>query len=191
MALTAPTEDTRWRGRCRCKYCAPRNRLLYLNAGEMEGEKLVPIPALTMYGYLPAGSHDCTLDDVEADFAGNPHRIQLLADLRRFLHWLATVHDLALPYYVDGSYTTSKPNPSDIDFIIDISNATQLQIGTAMTLYAFHRDQIKADFHVDFLPYHPGAGKDLRAFFQYVRTEELNQRKLPIDTRKGILRIVP
>lgn len=151
----------------------------------------MPIPALTAHGYLPVGAHDCTLDDVEANFAGNAHRTQLLEDLRRFLDWLITTHGISLPYYVDGSYTTSKAHPSDIDFIIDISNATPLEIGTVMTLFAFNRSQIKADYRIDFLPYHPNASNDLRAFFQYVRTEELNRRNLPIDTRKGILRIVP
>jgi hypothetical protein len=112
-------------------------------------------------------------------------------DLRRFLQWLSATHGLDLPYYVDGSYATGKALPSDIDFIIDISNATRQEIGIAMYLYAFQHDQMKTDFRIDFWPYHPGASNDLRQFFQYVRTEELQQRRLPADTRKGILRIVP
>lgn len=171
--------------------CIAAYRLFYLNTADEPGEIVVPIPALTANGYLPVGAHDCTLDDIEANFTGNPHRAQLLNDLRRFLHWLSTEHGLDLPYYVDGSYTTGKAHPSDIDFIIDISDATPVQIGMAMNLYAYQREQIKADFRIDFLPYHPGAGNDLRQFFQYVRTEELNQRKLPSETRKGILRILP
>lgn len=166
-------------------------RLLYLQRDSVQGDMLVPIPALTTDGYLPVGAHDCTLDDVETRFAGNPHRVQLLNDFRRFLQWLRITHGLDLPYYVDGSYTTRKALPSDIDFIIDISNATQQQIGTAMYLFAVEQSQMKANFRVDFWAYHPGASNDLRQFFQYVRTEELQQRRLPADTRKGILRIVP
>jgi len=150
----------------------------------------VSIPALTTDGFLPVGAHDCTLDDVEAEFAGNPHRAQLLRNLRLFLQWLSRVHAIELTYYVDGSYATGKAHPSDIDFILDISHATTAQIAVALSLYAHQRPQIKNDFHVDFLLYHPGGGNDLRQYFQYVRTEELHSRKLPLETRKGILRIV-
>lgn len=191
MAPITTFTPAKWPFRSRGQRCARRSHLLYCPIGAAEGGRIVPIPALTPDGYLPPGAHDCTLDDVEADFTGNPHRIRLMDELRRFLTWLDTVHGLALPYYVDGSYTTSKTTPSDIDFIIDITHATQVEIGKALYLFSMEKDQIKTDFHIDFWLYHPVAGNDLRAFFQYVRTEELNQRKLPIDTRKGILRIVP
>jgi hypothetical protein len=54
-----------------------------------------------------------------------------------------------------------------------------------------HQEEIKSNFKVDYWFYHPRADKDLRQFFQYVRVEELQQRQLPPNTRKGILRIQP
>lgn len=147
------------------------------------------IPALTVDGYLPAGEFACNLGEVEAAFGINDHRAELLNKLREFLVWLSDDHDLDLPYFVDGSYTTAKDVPSDIDFVLDLTNATDEQIGSALTLFTFHQAMIKQTFKVDFWFYHPDADKDLRQFFQYVRVEELQRRQLPPDTRKGILRV--
>lgn len=151
----------------------------------------MPIPALTADGYLPAGEFDCDLSDVEHAFGINEHRAELLRKLREFLLWLRDNHGLELPYYVDGSYTTAKDVPSDIDVVLDLTFATDQQIGITLTLFTLHQVVIKQTFKVDFWFYHPGAQKDLRHFFQYVRVEELQQRQLPPDTRKGILRIQP
>ena len=151
----------------------------------------MPIPALTADGYLPVGEFDCELVEVDAVFGITEHRQALLAKFREFLLWLRDEHGLELPYYVDGSYTTSKQVPSDIDFIIDISDAADNEIGTVLNLFTFQQAHIKEIFKVDFWFFHPDAQRDLRRFFQYVRTEELQQRQLPPETRKGILRLAP
>lgn len=156
----------------------------------MSGGDGVPIPALTADGYLPSGEFDCDLGEVENTFGINDHRAGLLDKFREFLAWLRD-QGLDLPYFVDGSYTTAKDAPSDIDFVLDLTTASDVQIGIALTLFTFHQVAIKQNFKVDFWFYHPEADKDLRQFFQYVRVEELQQRQLPPDTRKGILRIQP
>ncbi len=156
----------------------------------MQGDG-VPIPALTADGYLPAGEFDCDLVEVQLTFGLTVHRAGLLEKLRQFLAWLRDQHGLDLPYFVDGSYTTSKAVPNDIDFVLDLTTASDLQISSALTLFTFQQANIKRDFKVDFWFYHPEADKDLRQFFQYVRIEELQQRQLPPGTRKGILRIQP
>jgi hypothetical protein len=151
----------------------------------------MPIPALMETGYLPSGEFHCDLVELRNTFGVNDRRTALLAKLDAFLGWLRNTHGLDLPYFIDGSYTTSKPYPGDIDFVIDLSNATDEQIGTALVLFSLHQAQIKQDFEIDFWFFHPNAQKDLKQFFQYVRIEELQQRQLPPETRKGILRISP
>jgi hypothetical protein len=163
--------------------------VLNFASGSKKGGGRVPIPALTPDGYLPVGEYDCDLGEVEDAFCGNGHRAGLLSKLREFLTWLRDGYGLDLPYFVDGSYTTAKDMPNDIDFVLDLTNADARQIGVTLTLFTFHRAEIKQTFKVDFWFYHPDADKDLRQFFQYVRIEELQQRQLPIDTRKGILRM--
>jgi hypothetical protein len=150
----------------------------------------MPIPTLNKHGYLPPGAHHCTLEEVEATFNANEHRRKLISDLKRFLDWLKTAHRLNLPYYIDGSFTTGKEFPSDIDVVLDGSNATAEEIVRTLLLVT-KRPEIKAQFRIDFLPYFPGCPHDLRDFFQYIRTDELNNKRLPPQTRKGILRILP
>lgn len=151
----------------------------------------MPIPALTADGYLPAGEHLCNLAEVQAVFANNEHRQNLVDNFHRFLDWMHQTHDLVFPYYVDGSFTTAKQLPSDIDFVIDLTGAPTDKVRRALDLWSMGRATIKENFKVDFWPYFPGANNDLRAYFQYVRIEELQERQLPMDTRKGILRVVP
>lgn len=151
----------------------------------------MPIPELTETGYLPSGEFHCDLTELRNTFGVNERRTELLAKLDAFLVWLRGTHDLDLPYFVDGSYTTFKAYPSDIDFVIDLTTATNDQIGTALRLFSLHHDEIKQTFEIDFWYFHPDAPKDLKQFFQYVRIEELQQRQLPPETRKGILRIAP
>ena len=151
----------------------------------------MPIPALTTEGYLPSGEHMCNLLEIEEAFCHNDHRTDLLDKLRRFVTWLREHHTIDLPYFVDGSYTTAKEHPSDIDFVLDLTHANDQQIGAALTLFTLHQAQIKEDYKVDFWFYHPDAEKNLKHFFQYVRAEELQQKQLPRETRKGILRVRP
>lgn len=51
-------------------------------------DKSTPIPVLNPDGLLPAGIHDCTLDELKAAFGrfqGNAHRPRLFAMLEKFL----------------------------------------------------------------------------------------------------------
>ena len=89
------------------------------------------IPAWTAAGYLPAGEHLCTLDEVQQSFATNEHREALLERLHAFLDWLVATESLSMPVYVDGSFTTNKPKPSDVDVVMDLAQATNEEIGKA------------------------------------------------------------
>jgi len=150
----------------------------------------VAIPALTAAGYLPAGEHLCTLDEVQQSFATNEHRQGLLKRLRAFLDWLAATESLSMPVYLDGSFATSKPKPSDIDVVMDLEQATDEEIGKAMRVFQ-HHDWVKKEFLVDYYPYFRTANYDLREYFKYIRVEELQQKQLPKESRKGLLRIEP
>jgi hypothetical protein len=147
----------------------------------------MPIPALTPAGHLPAGEHICNFTEFENTFAHNDHRSFLLGKLKDFLEFLSS-RGLRLPYYLDGSYSTDKLYPRDIDFVLDCSGATGQQVRDAFGLMA-SQVEIKAEFYVDFWVYFPGAPSDLRAYFQYVRVEEMQAKNMSIGSRKGILRI--
>ena len=45
----------------------------------------MPIPELDAHGLLPAGVHDCSLEEMTAKFAWNDHRERMVRSFARFL----------------------------------------------------------------------------------------------------------
>lgn len=80
----------------------------------------MPIPDLNEHGFLPEGIHDCTLEEIGARFGrfqSSDRRIRLFEKLRE-LFVEERRAGLAIEIYVDGSFTTSKTEPGDIDLVI-------------------------------------------------------------------------
>src|SRR5579871_4142680 len=79
----------------------------------------MPIPDLDENGLLPAGIHDCTVQEMEERFGRvrvNSHRHELFAKLQAYIEELRA-SSLALYVVVDGSFATEKARPNDIDII--------------------------------------------------------------------------
>ena len=71
-------------------------------------------------GCLPVGIHDCTIEEVVAQFGqfqGTDKRVRLAGDLVRYYEEL-TQAGIALALIVDGSFITDKDAPGDIDLIL-------------------------------------------------------------------------
>ncbi|MBI5802097.1 MAG: hypothetical protein HZA92_15410 [Verrucomicrobia bacterium] len=80
----------------------------------------MPIPALDEHGLLPAGVHDCTLEEVRLRFGrfqGSDVRGRLFARLAELLSELMR-SELVASVVVDGSFVTAKPSPNDVDLLI-------------------------------------------------------------------------
>jgi hypothetical protein len=71
------------------------------------------IPGFTKEGFLPPGIHQTTLDEFEKRFANTIWRKDLFGCLLKLIADLKAVGCKAL--YIDGSYTTNKRLPNDID----------------------------------------------------------------------------
>jgi hypothetical protein len=97
----------------------------------------VPIPPMSEEGFLPVGVHECTFAELQATFGQNrwkadpdserqrqvhcPQRERLCAKLEEYIGALAAAGlevDVVVDIVVDGSFTTTKPDPSDIDLIV-------------------------------------------------------------------------
>lgn len=151
------------------------------------------LPALDEHGFLPAGHHDCTLEDIRETFCYSPERQKLFDQLLQYLDdWRSS--GLRVPVYVDGGFATRKPQePKDIDVVVDI---TQLDLRDPAVTAAIQRllDQktVMQTFRVDVYPYHAGlptGTNDLRAFFSYVKAPQRLALGLKDDFRKGLLRV--
>ena len=82
----------------------------------------MPIPELTQDGWLPPGEHLCTLEEITEAFAGedsSPARQEILQFLQRYLQnpRVARHGDHVL---VDGSFTSQKEEPRDVDIVLGI-----------------------------------------------------------------------
>jgi hypothetical protein len=71
------------------------------------------IPAFEKEGYLPAGIHLATLDEVETRFSYTIWRKKLFTHLLKLIADLKTIGCTAI--YLDGSFTTTRRIPSDMD----------------------------------------------------------------------------
>lgn len=68
-------------------------------------------------GYLPAGEHDATLDEVEAAFATNYKRREIFKGLTFVVERLLSYGVTQI--WIDGSFTTAKPRPHDVDVVYE------------------------------------------------------------------------
>ncbi len=72
------------------------------------------IPAFDQHGYLPPGVHDPTIDEI-ADHFGRQSEIRQVQ--MESLHWLfqAARRARILRIVIDGSFTTDRLEPNDVD----------------------------------------------------------------------------
>lgn len=148
----------------------------------------MPVPALDAHGLLPVGTYDCTLQEIEASFCWNAHRLALINSLNDFIvqRWLPL--NISAPFWIDGSFTRSKNLPEDIDLVADLSH---LQFADAFPVFQlqFQRSQLKAQYNVDFWIRHPSLPNDLAQFFCYTGIKAGAELGLPPKHPKGILRV--
>lgn len=72
-------------------------------------------------GLLPPGTHDATMSEIELQFGPNPHRRNLIQQLRRLVA-LARRLGFVREIYVDGSFVTGRTDPNDIDIVLGIED---------------------------------------------------------------------
>lgn len=83
----------------------------------------MPIPRLNEKGFLPPGVHDCSLDEVRKTFGAfnsNDRRPNLFRNLEVFVTSLRK-KGMARAVVVNGSFTTAKTDPNDIDMVLVLS----------------------------------------------------------------------
>lgn len=151
------------------------------------------IPSLTQYGLLPSGVHTCSLTEAIDLFVTNPRRERLWEQFLAFTNWLGE-QGIEGPLWaiLNGSFTTSKLEPQDIDVVIELENGEPWLISRAVDIFSTHRVWIKQEYEIDFFINYSSLppNENMVEFFQYVR--ELTVAELGIDDpsiRKGLLRV--
>lgn len=150
----------------------------------------MPIPELTKHGFLPLGIHQCELSEIAGRFVYNNHRKSIWNSFEAYLEQLKPIPEINI-IYVDGSYTTDKDLPGDVDLIVEIPNrlvqARMLQkFGNIM-----NRAFVKQFYHTDLLfAYEPNliGGEDMRDFFRKIKAKDALAKNIPLDSKKGLLK---
>lgn len=78
------------------------------------------IPGFNKHGCLPAGVHRCTLDEVRERFGSfvlTDRRVQLFKRLVEYVEEARRI-ELVRALVIDGSFTTARIEPNDIDMIV-------------------------------------------------------------------------
>jgi hypothetical protein len=130
----------------------------------------MPIPEFDgQTGYLPAGDHNASLDEMEDRFCGTYRRRVIFTGLKRVVEQLEA--NGVRTIWVDGSFVTGKARPSDVD-VIYVPPPGSDPAGWGLLSFARRKD-LKEIWRVDLWPFpspqpvlgKPGQYQTIREFF--------------------------
>ena len=149
----------------------------------------MPIPALTNYGVLPEGIHECTAAEVFMSYCSSNSNRRKIWGL--FLEVIALPRPFLWPehIYIDGGFTSNKPQTKDIDVVLDISHLSDDDAFTAFVWLSTKKDLLFSQYKVDFWLKHSLMSNNLVNFFQYIKEEEVLTKGMPTGAKKGLLRM--
>jgi hypothetical protein len=140
----------------------------------------VTVGALAPWPVLPPGIHDATLEEVGARFATTPHRAWLFGGFVRVVDALRRAGCSSI--FLNGSFITAKPHPSDFDGLWDLNGVDPDELDPVLLDFDNLRAAQKAKYFGEMfpmqLPHQPGL---LPLFLK----EKFS------DEPKGIVRISP
>ncbi len=128
------------------------------------------IPELQADGNLPPGVHRCSWPEVIKRFGLDEHRRRLLSGLRDLLTKLADAG--CTTAFLDGSFVTSKPIPSDFDGLWDMGGVDLQRLRSSEPLlfdFSNRRAAQKAKYLGEMFPaelLESTGGKTFLDFFQ-------------------------
>ena len=150
---------------------------------------VAPLPAFDQTGHLPAGIHSSTLAGLYRILRFNEHRRKMWLQLSSFLIGPA-IKSKFLAAYVGGGFVSNKPNPSDIDLVLETACPYGPEAFESVApFFVTGLDKIEMMYGVHLQFWMRGAPPgltDYRTFFQYNRPDNFTQI---LNRSRGIVRI--
>lgn len=141
---------------------------------------------------LPEGVHDCTVDEADAVFGRfqrTDRRITLTERLKAYLAE-AKRSGIVVAVIIDGSYTTAKDDPDDIDLIVVVRADVDTTSLRPFEYNAIATRMIRATYRFDVKPVADGS-EDLAGWTEFFsRINPAKHAGLTSRTRKGMLRVL-
>lgn len=140
-------------------------------------------------GVLPEGVHDCTFEEIDRTFGRvqrTDRRVTLTAKLKAYLDE-ARRSGLVIAVIVDGSYTTARDEPDDIDLLVVLRPDVAWESLRPFEYNAVSKRMIRQLFRFDAAAYPEGTleYEKFLDLYQDVRVDaEYTSRG-----RKGVLRV--
>ena len=146
------------------------------------------IPDTDQDGFLPAGVHECSLDELEQRFGRFQYSNCRPTWMARLVEFLSEVRSagMVLCVVVDGSFVSDKAEPNDIDLVLVLPENHDFSADLRPLAYnVLSRRMVRKRFGFDVLVAreHSAEMVEYVAFFQQVRGEP--------HRRKGILKVRP
>ena len=142
------------------------------------------LPPFAPSGLLPPGIHrPDDWSEIERRFGGSACRLQLLAGLGRVIAALRRAGCTAL--YLDGSFATSKSDPSDFDGCWDITGVDASLLDPVLLDFKNGRAAQKAAFGGEVFPAHFQATPTGQSYLDFFQTDKTT------GNRKGIIQLDP
>lgn len=120
-----------------------------------KGLLLVAIPELSGEGVLPAGLHECTLEELRdafGRFQESDRRPRLFRDLERY-HQEVSAANVGKYLVVNGSFVTEKPDPNDIDVLLVLRDDLDFEHPVPPFEYnARSKRYVRREFGLDLFP---------------------------------------
>ncbi|HTW08421.1 MAG TPA: hypothetical protein VME46_12970 [Acidimicrobiales bacterium] len=132
------------------------------------------VPAFDDFGRLPLGEHTATWEESVEPFGWNPHRRRLLDGLADGLEALAAAG--CRQVWLDGSFVTSKDEPTDFDACWDIEGVDLDRLDPVLLDLSAGRRAQKARFGGEFFPNVVEAGSRL-IFADFLQNDRDTGRK--------------
>jgi len=146
----------------------------------------MPIPNFDENGFLPEGIHDCSLDEIVDRFGifqTTDHRYRLCEQLQEFLTEIRSTN-FVVAVIINGSFTTSKHVPNDVDLIVVLSKDHDFNAELRPFEYnVLSRRRVRKRYSFDVLVARDNSieYREYSDYFQQVRGQPEN--------RKGVLRV--
>lgn len=143
------------------------------------------IPEFEKDGHLPAGIHLATMKEVEANFSNTIWRKELYTNLLQLVEDLKIIGCTAI--YLDGSFTTKKRKPGDMDICWEDAGIDYDVVEKTMPiLFDFDngRKNQQAKYKADIFPANLIEGSIGAPFLDFF------QRDKSTGSSKGIVKII-
>jgi hypothetical protein len=148
----------------------------------------MPIPESDENGFLPEGIHEASLEEVQERFGRfqrTDRRPALFAKLSEFLRE-ARASGLVVAVIVDGSFVTSKDEPSDIDLVLVLRPDHDYHTDLKPFEYnVLSKRGVRSRFRFDVVSAREGSDEYHRSvnFFQLAKGRS--------GLRKGVIKVLP